>query len=59
MINEGIAKLKRTFEVAPWLKDSKNAVNMSVIDPKSDPKQPKALPPLLWRELHAMMEKLS
>lgn len=30
MIAESIQKLQRTFEVAPWLKDSKNAVTMSV-----------------------------
>jgi hypothetical protein len=49
---EAIAKLKRTFEVAPWLKDSKNAVHMTVLDPDSDPKKPQTLPRITWKELH-------
>lgn len=56
---EALAKLKRTFEVAPWLKTSKNAVHISVLDPDSDPKKPKPLPQLTWVELHGMMEALS
>ena len=56
MTDAAIAKLKRIFEVAPWLKDSKNAVHLGVIDPESDPKKPKPLPHLMWSELYELME---
>jgi hypothetical protein len=58
MIPGAIEKLKRTFEVAPWLKDAKNAVHLPVLDPTIT-NYPKPLPQLTWAELHAMMEKLN
>lgn len=48
-----LQKLQKTFEVAPWLKESKNAVHMSVNDPTVT-NYPKSLPQLTWSELYEM-----